>query len=204
MKILRLSLLLILPIFLSDVILAQNLELTNFRRDKTIKTGTYLRLAVFQPSQYPGAPTEYKILKGKMIQYDKGILKMQVTHISERPSGDSVCYYYTEKVFSSQFELPTMEIKKEDVVNIEVHGKNKYGKRSTGENIGRLVSVIGFGHLVSAPIAGEDQAGLLLGLGLAEIAGGIIIAEVFKHPSFVIQTSPLKTKNSGQLLWVIK
>lgn len=204
MKIIHLALLLILSIFRFGEVIAQHLELTCQDKHKIIKAGTYLRLNVAKPDLDPCLKNETKIIIGRLIQYDHGILKMQVNSISDRPTGDSLCYYHTDQVFNAEFLLPTMEFKKEDVVRIVIKGKNKSRKYATGTTIGHVISVIGFGHLVSAPIVGEDDAGLLIGLGLAEFFGGFLISSAFHQPSFLTHPWCMNESDSGKKIWEIK
>jgi hypothetical protein len=204
MMLFRTGFLLIFFSFLLNDGLTQNLELTHQQKTKIIKTGTYLKLKVAKPGQDPCMKDAGKIIYGRLIGYDQGILKMQISHINDRPVGDSLAYYYTCKVFSEHFELPIMEIKKEDVTSIVIKGKNKSRKHTTGSTIGMVIAVIGIGHLASAPIVGEDDAGLLVGLGLAEFFGGILISSAFKQPLFITYPGCLKVNDPGKKTWEIK
>jgi len=204
MKILRLPIILFLSIFIFNGAIAQNLELTYQHKTKTIKAGSYLKLKVTKPGQDPCGKESGKIIYGRLIRYDQGILKMQVSNIVDRPTGDSVAYYSTCKIFSTHFDLPVMDFKKEDIINLVVKGKNKSRKSTTGNTIGRVITVIGFGHLVSAPIVGEDDAGLLIGLGLAEFFGGLLISSAFDQPSFVTYSGCLNVNDPGKKVWEIK
>jgi|GEM_PF-5374393 len=204
MKIFRLPSILFLSFFLVNLANAQNLELTHEHKTKTIKAGTYLKLKVTKPDQDPCGKDAGKIIYGRLIQYDQGILKMQVSNIVDRPVGDSTAYYSTCKIFSTHFDLPIMDFKKEDVLSIVIKGKNKSRKNTTGNTIGRVITVIGLGHLVSAPIVGEDDAGLLIGLGLAEFFGGFLISAAFDQPSFITYQNCLNVKDPGKKAWEIK
>jgi len=183
---------------------AQNLELVSGKKHKTIKAGTYLNIGIKEPGQDDCDKCAGKYIQGRFISYADSTLTMQVNRIDDRPEGDTILHYYTQQVFSKHYELPMMEFNKEDISTIVIKGKLKARKYSTGETIGHVISAIGFGHLVSAPIVGEDDAGLLIGLGLAELFGGLIISGMADQPSYVLKPEFLTRKQTAAKLWIIK
>jgi hypothetical protein len=205
MKIVYLFIFLFILLFHQNILPAQNLELISGNKHKTIKAGMYLSLLLPYPDTDPCCTTCTRIIWGRLIRTDETSLSMQVSRIVERPSlYDSLHLDHTEKVFSKHYTLPIMEVPKDSIISITIKGKTKIRKYSTGETIGHVIGVIGIGHLASAPIVGDDDAGLLIGLGLAELFGGLIISKASDQPFFVIAPGCPNPSHSGKRTWKIK
>jgi len=182
---------------------AQDLQLTSGKKSKTIKAGTFIEVQL--PSDIQGPCVKCaNSMRGQMISYVDGKLNLQVKQSVETLMEGQNSIGYLNKNYKTK-DMPTLTIPREKILSITIKGKKKMRKRTTGEVLGIVVTMLGISHLISAPIAEltEDGGGsILLGLGLAELVTGIILGPSLQQKPF-ITSEECPQKRNGKKIWVL-
>jgi hypothetical protein len=188
---------------ISSTMDAQDLLLTSGKKIKTIKPGTFIEVELPSVIHDPCINCS-DVMRGKMISYADGKLNLQVKQSGEPlvEGGNNIGYLY--KNYNSK-NIPTISILRENILSVTVKGKKKIRKRTTGEVVGMIISILGISHLVSAPIAEltEDGGGsVLLGLGIAETITGFILGPSLHQKTYYTNEN-CPQKRTGQKIWVL-
>ena len=143
---------------------------------------------------------------GQFVGYENGQVKLKVKTMHEPLSEENSIVGYTSKKYTKKETAPVLSIPKDVILSITQRGKNKLRDNTTGQVIGFILLFFGTGHLSAAAISelnDDNSGGLLLKLGLAEVALGTVMSSVFKQRPYITSEKCPQLKENSKV-WVIQ
>ncbi len=183
---------------------AQDIKLTSGSKTKTIKAGTFIEISLATPAQEPCLKCPVNGVRGRLVSSADGKISLAVYQsreplIEEKNNVGSLTKNYKKK------DVPTLSFDRTDILSVTKKGKNKIKKYTPVQSIGMVLTIIGFGNLVSAPYVSHSDsktANTLIGAGLTEMVSGIILERAFQQKTFFTSES-CPQKKPGKKIWVI-
>lgn len=185
---------------------AQDLLLVSGSKTKTIEAGTFIEIELPAQNTEPCEKCSSGGMIGQFVGYENGQVKLKVKTMHEPLSEENSIVGYTSKKYTKKETAPVLSIPKDVILSITQRGKNKLRDNTTGQVIGFILLFFGTGHLSAAAISelNEDNSGgLLLKLGLAEVALGTVMSSVFKQRPYITSEKCPQLKENSKV-WVIQ
>jgi hypothetical protein len=183
---------------------AQDIKLTSGSKTKTIKAGTFIEISLATLGQEPCLKCPVNGVRGRLVSSADGKINLAVYQsreplIEEKNNVGSLIKNYKKK------DIPTLSFTGTDILSITKKGKNKIKKYTPVQSLGMVLTLFGFGNLISAPYviqADTKTANTLIGVGLTEMASGIILGRAFQQKTFYTSES-CPQKKPGKKIWVL-
>lgn len=185
-------------------ITAQDIKLTSGNKTKMIKSGTFIEISLAAPGQEPCLKCPVNGVRGRLVSAGDGKINLAVSQSREPLMEEKTNVGYLIKNYKKK-AIPTLSFPLTDVLSITKKGKNKIKKYTPVQSVGMVLTVIGFGNLVSAPYVSHSDtktANTLIGVGLTEMVTGIILGRAFRQKTFYTSES-CPQKKPGKKLWVL-
>lgn len=185
---------------------AQDLLLVSGSKTKTIEAGTFIEIELPAQNTEPCEKCSSGGMIGQFVGYENGQVKLKVKTMHEPLSEENSIVGYTSKKYTKKETAPVLSIPKDVILSITQRGKNKLRDNTTGQVIGFILLFFGTGHLSAAAISelnDDNSGGLLLKLGLAEVALGTVMSSVFKQRPYITSEKCPQLKENSKV-WVIQ
>ncbi|MEP6793111.1 MAG: hypothetical protein ABJB16_02205 [Saprospiraceae bacterium] len=183
---------------------AQHIKLTSGSKTRTIKAGTFIEISLATPGQEPCNKCPVYGVRGRLASSTDGKISLAVSQSREPLMEEKTNVGYLTKNYKKK-ATPTLSFPVTDILSVTKKGKNKINKYSALQSVGMALTVIGFGHLISAPYVSQSDtktANTLIGAGLAGMVSGIIINRTFRQKTFYTSES-CPQKKPGKKIWVL-
>jgi len=188
-------------ILLASGIQAQDIKLQSGNKTKTFKAGTFLEIVQPAPGTVPCEKCSYNVVSGKLVSYQDGVVTMTIDEKKEVLVTEGKTLGFRETNYAADMSLTNTAIPKEEILSIKQAGKKKLKTLTTGQAIATAVGLVGLGHLVSIPLAG-DNGGLLAAVGASEVVVAIILGVSSSPKTYVTHINcPDKPKSSDKI-WI--
>jgi hypothetical protein len=195
--------LLVYVIFLSTFSFSQDMILLNRNKQKTFKTGSFVRIVLPSKNIEPCDACEGNYVVGNIVSYLNGILTLDVIQSGSLvvEGGKQIAFSdtrYTFKEGENRIDIPEQEI-----LSVAHQGKKKYKRTSTGQAIGFVAIILGVGHLTAVPFADENRDVLAV-LGLSELALGIVFASSLDYKEYITSVDCPSASPFPEKIWKLK
>lgn len=183
---------------------AQDIMLTSGSKTRTIKAGTFIEISLATPGQELCNKCPVYGVRGRLVSAGDGKISLAVSQSREPLMEEKTNVGYLTKNYKKK-AIPTLSFPLTDVLSITKKGKNKIKKYTPVQSVGMVLTVIGFGNLVSAPYVSHSDtktANTLIGVGLTEMVTGIILGRAFRQKTFYTSES-CPQKKPGKKIWVL-
>ncbi len=181
---------------------AQNIHLTSGSKTKTIKAGTFIEIGLATPDQEPCLKCPVNGVRGRLVSSGDGKISLDVYQSREPLMKEKTNVGYLIKTYKKK-DIPTQSFVLTDILSITKKGKHKIKKYTPVQSVGMVLTLIGFGNLVSAPYVSHSDtktANTLIGVGLTEMVTGIILGRAFHQKTFYTSES-CPQKKPGKKIW---
>ena len=183
---------------------AQDIQLMSGDHTRKIKAGSFIEINLVSPDQEPCKKCPVKGVRGQLVSFTNGVVNLKL-HQTQDPLMDEK--NITGNIIKSYKKAyrPIMSYRTEDILSVKKKGMHKIKKYNAGQSVGMALTVIGFGHLISAPFVSDADthaANTLIGVGVTEMVTGIILGRAF-HQKIYYTSEACPQKKPGQKLWVI-
>ncbi len=179
----------------------QDIQLQSGNKSKTFKAGTFLEIVQPAPGTVPCEKCSYNVVRGKLISYQDGIVTMMLEEKKEVLVSDGKTLGFRETSYAADMPLTNTAIPKEDILSIKQSGKKKLNTLTTGQAIATVVGLVGLGHLVSIPLAG-DNGSLLAVVGASEVVVAIILGVSSSPKTYVTHINCPDKPKSNDKIWI--
>lgn len=188
-------------LFIVSTIQSQDISLQSGNKSKTFKAGKFLEIVQPAPGTVPCEKCSYNVLSGKLISYQQDTVTMVLYEKKEVLVSEGKTMGFRETTYAEDMPLNRINIPKGDILSIRQNGKDKLRSMSTGQTIATVIGLVGLGHLVSIPFAGEN-GDLLAAVGATEVVVAIILGVSSTPKTYVTHVNcPDKPKNKDEI-WI--
>lgn len=188
-------------LFLVSTIQSQDITLQSGNKSKTFNAGTFLEIVQPAAGTVPCEKCSYNVLSGKLISYQHDTVTMVLYEKKEVLVSEEKTLGFRETSYAEEMPLTSVEIPKVNILSISQSGKKKLRTITTGQTIATVLGLVGLGHLVSIPLAGEN-GDLLAAVGATEVVVAIILGVSSTPKTYVTHINcPDKPKNKDEI-WI--